>query len=43
MVPMQTSNDEKTKKRRILLLVMLLGLAAFMYLSIMYKIIHYGP
>lgn len=43
MTPMQTEETDTRKRRRILLLVALLGLSAFMYVSIMYKIIHYGP
>jgi hypothetical protein len=42
MATMQHEN-EKPKKRPVLLFVALLALAAFMYLSIMYKIINYGP
>ena len=43
MTPMQTEENDTRKRSRILLLVALLGLAAFMYVSIMYKIIKFGP
>lgn len=40
---LETQTGDTSKTRRIILLVALLGLSAFMYLSIMYKIINYGP
>ena len=43
MPSMQTEDNDTRKRRRVILLVALIGLSAFMYVSIMYKIINYGP
>lgn len=43
MPSMQREDNDTRKRRRVILLVALIGLSAFMYVSIMYKIINYGP
>lgn len=40
---MQTFDKEKPISRRVRALLAFLGLSLFMYASIMYKIIYYGP
>jgi len=40
---MQETQRSTPRKAPLILLISLLGLSVFMYVSIAYKIIHYGP
>jgi hypothetical protein len=40
---MDDSGESKRPQPRLVPFIVLLGISVFMYVSIMYKIIHYGP